>query len=610
MRSRIFLVMSMVIASGQSFAEPLRAATYHVAADGDDAHDGLSPQKAWRSLDRVNAADLKPGDKVLFKRGDQWRGQLLPRSGSEAGPVTYGAYGEGEKPALLGSVARNRPAEWQDEGNNIWSTIEPKTGTKQVLPAKDSPLLLHTEGGAKAALDRDAQRLGGTVRGQNAGQETCQIQLYVCPFPIENGRLYEIRYRAGCTVPFRMAPPRLMQAGKPWKDYASVRPRQPALIGPKSSEFRQFYRANTTAADARLTFYLGGALPDGAALSIEVLAFTECDDTNFLPCDVGNIIFNGGESCGVKRWTRHDLKAQGDYWFDNAQRVVKLYSTARPTEVYREIELALMQHIINESNCSHIVFENLALRYGAAHGIGGGNTRHITVRDCDFSFIGGGDQYGDGRKVRFGNGVEFWGNAHDNVVERCRLWEIYDAALTNQNQGANVRQYNLHYRDNIIWNCEYSFEYWNRPETSVTGRIYFENNTCVNAGHGWGHTQRPDPNGRHLCFYGSPAPHSEFYVRNNIFLEARTNAFYAAGWSPEQIAALDLDHNCWVQAKGIMIKFKDKTYTMAQFAEYQRDTGKETHSVAVDPMLADVSKADFRPRPESPCAGMGAPQLR
>jgi len=59
------------------------------------------------------------------------------------------------------------------------------------------------------------------------------------------------------------------------------------------------------------------------------------------------------------------------------------------------------------------------------------------------------------------NGIEFWSNARDCLVEGCRLWEIYDAALTNQGNGTN-QQVNITYRDNVIWNSEYSFEYWNR----------------------------------------------------------------------------------------------------------------------------------------------------
>ncbi len=42
----------------------------------DGNNDGLSADKAWRSLERVNSAELKPGDTVRFKCGGLWRGSL------------------------------------------------------------------------------------------------------------------------------------------------------------------------------------------------------------------------------------------------------------------------------------------------------------------------------------------------------------------------------------------------------------------------------------------------------------------------------------------------------------------------------------------------------
>ncbi|HOF38670.1 MAG TPA: hypothetical protein PLD73_01255, partial [Candidatus Hydrogenedentes bacterium] len=75
------------------------AATYYVANAGSDGNSGLSPQEAWASLAQVNEHPLSPGDAVLFRRGDAWRGQLVSQSGSdEGGHITYGAYGEGPKP--------------------------------------------------------------------------------------------------------------------------------------------------------------------------------------------------------------------------------------------------------------------------------------------------------------------------------------------------------------------------------------------------------------------------------------------------------------------------------------------------------------------------------
>lgn len=72
--------------------------TYYVSSEGNDANDGLSPEQAFKSLDKVNSMPFNAGDAVLFRRGDIWRGQIRPRSG-----VSYSAWGKGEKPAIYGS---------------------------------------------------------------------------------------------------------------------------------------------------------------------------------------------------------------------------------------------------------------------------------------------------------------------------------------------------------------------------------------------------------------------------------------------------------------------------------------------------------------------------
>jgi len=85
----------------------LKGQHYYVdATGGDDANDGTSPDFAWKTLDRVNAGRFEPGDSVLFKRGQVWRGLLeFPSSGSEGLPITISAYGAGARPAINGSRA-------------------------------------------------------------------------------------------------------------------------------------------------------------------------------------------------------------------------------------------------------------------------------------------------------------------------------------------------------------------------------------------------------------------------------------------------------------------------------------------------------------------------
>jgi hypothetical protein len=115
--------------------------TYYVdSRAGDDAADGTSPDRAWKSLDAVNAADLKPGDTVAFKRGSTFTGPLtLSASGTARAPITVKTYGKGALPRISGReascvvVSGNH---WRISGlrasNCLWAGFEIK-GDNNVL---------------------------------------------------------------------------------------------------------------------------------------------------------------------------------------------------------------------------------------------------------------------------------------------------------------------------------------------------------------------------------------------------------------------------------------------------------------------------------------------
>jgi hypothetical protein len=92
------LLPGIVLLAGAS----AQAETYYVdAANGDDARAGTAAVQAWRSLEPVNAVELRAGDEVRFVAGGVWRGSLAPRGGGAAGkPVVIGAYGTGPRPRI------------------------------------------------------------------------------------------------------------------------------------------------------------------------------------------------------------------------------------------------------------------------------------------------------------------------------------------------------------------------------------------------------------------------------------------------------------------------------------------------------------------------------
>ena len=445
------IIVSIGLAAGFAVAERTAPAVFHVDSEaGNDNAAGTRPDTAWRTLDKVNTATLIPGDRVLFKRGGLWRGQLTPQSGAPDARILYGAYGDGAKPILQGSVARDQADEWNEVRPGLWAT-------RKLKP---------------------------------------------------------------------------------------------------------------------------------------------------IPLDVGIVILNHGEKWGVKKWALEEVKAPLDYWYDPDGKRIFLAWPANPAEAFHSVELALTRHIINQGNKHDITYDGLAIRYGASHGFGGGNTQRITIRNCDLSWIGGGLQYWKTRKdgtrypVRFGNAIEFWSGARDHLVERNRIWEVYDAALTNQGNGDDSHQINIIYRDNVIWNSEYSFEFWNRPASVVTSNIVFEFNTCVDAGICWSHAQRPNPNGAHLMFYHNPSKTSDFIVRNNIF--CRSSDRCTRMWNVWDGAPTLSNNLYWSPDKPIM-RWTEKTdYAQSEFVRYQSELRLDQGSLVGEPQFVNPAARDYRLKPGSP----------
>jgi hypothetical protein len=615
-KTRVMISVFLVAYMYPSFAV---AQKYYVdATGGSDANNGLSPSAAWKTVDRVNVSTFAPGDSVLFKRGETFRGTLLPASGSPAGYITYGAYGSGNKPKLLGSYQRSSPSDWINEGGNIWRTAYKSVNVigPELLPNPDFSSDLsawykwdESTSGASSTFSR-ATAVGEYYTAPGGGKLVCtnhgvvhsDIQLFTMSWSITALRWYRFSFKAKTAQPFTFPPDMItfQKQSSPWTNYSLTSSPQLSITTNWAS-YVVYYKANTTSDDCRITFFFGNLIPNGDTFYIDSLSFRECDsDPEYLNIDVGNLIFNNEMSCGIKVWKKSNLNVQGKFWYDEDNDLLEMYSVSNPGNYYSNIELSLNWCNIDVTHKSYVNCEDLDLRYGN-FGVSGMNTNDIRIRNCDFSFIGGADFYGGSGTVRYGNGVQFWNNAHDNIVERCTFNQIYDAAITAQGiDDAGFEVYNLYFRNNVINNSEYSFEYWELYELSRAHNIYFENNTCMNAGGGWGHSQRPDPNGAHLMFYTNSAQTENVYIRNNIFFNSTD---YGVRWLREEdVNKVILDNNCWYESSGPIAWVGNTFYNYAtQWEAYKSATKQDSNSVNGNPLL----NSDLTLQAPSPCIDAG-----
>lgn len=102
--------------------EPAASATkYYISnSEGSDAsgRDGRSQSTSWKTISKINSCVFSPGDTILLRKGDTWRETLkVPSSGSPASFITFGSYGTGPNPRILGSEVSTG---WTNYSGNIW----------------------------------------------------------------------------------------------------------------------------------------------------------------------------------------------------------------------------------------------------------------------------------------------------------------------------------------------------------------------------------------------------------------------------------------------------------------------------------------------------------
>ena len=90
---------------------PTKGANYYFSTSiGDDSRtvtDAQNPITPWKTLNKLNSffSSLKPGDSVLFKRGDIFYGSIaITKSGTSSLPIVLSSYGTGNRPVITALV--------------------------------------------------------------------------------------------------------------------------------------------------------------------------------------------------------------------------------------------------------------------------------------------------------------------------------------------------------------------------------------------------------------------------------------------------------------------------------------------------------------------------
>ncbi|MBP9989172.1 MAG: InlB B-repeat-containing protein [Ruminococcus sp.] len=251
--------------------------------------------------------------------------------------------------------------------------------------------------------------------------------------------------------------------------------------------------------------------------------------------DIGNIIFNDGECWGYKQvvgvndFTGSLAELDTDLeFYHNTDGKVYLYSKTNPYTRFNSIELAKKVTSSSNSDVQHLIvlkdnvtLDGLCLKYSGNHGVHGNNVKNVTVKNCEFGWIGGSIQSGT---TRYGNAIEFWSNCDNIKILNNHIYQIYDTGITFQCTDAKTFS-NFTVTGNTVDYCTFSFEYF-LPAGGSFKNIDVSSNIFNYAGYGWGDQRSDNEYAGHInswFLYANPS--TDFVISNNTFNGSTENLF-------------------------------------------------------------------------------------
>lgn len=612
----IFLPL-LIFCLGFTFSGGGAGSTYTIGSEGGDDY------VSWAALQLdVPEAD---GDTVSFRKGETFRESItVPASGSSSSSViTYTAHGTGAKPIINGAVLATGWTEATGESETFYPAANDDDARVYDTSLTDDDVLWFGASNRNrriamrfknVTIPKDASISVAYIRLKASGSDSTAVTANIVgednatPAVFSTYADFDGRDQTTATVAWAGVESWTLGTQYNTPSIVTIIEEITALGGWSSgNDLVIFIEENGSDVDAVRQVYAynsaGGANKPELHVTHGALENVwECDDTH--TTEIGNLIMDSENSIGVRVANKIDLDTQGEFWYDYDNDKVFLYSASDPDTYYNGvIECAQNVVCINMVDEDYITVDGLDVRYSAYTGIRGLRTTGITIQNCDLSYIGG--RLDAGKTFRLGNAIEFYNSAADSIVRYCRIWEIYDAGITTQGSDAGAKS-NQKFYYNLIWNCEFSYEFYYQDEGATADSIYFENNACINAGSGWGHSQRwgDDNVAAHLKLFPNTSTATNIYFRNNICYESTDNCLYMNA-ACNLDGNLICDYNCWYQASGNMVSYKGDTYTMAQFATYQAAKSQDASSIATDPQMIDFANDDFRLNPHSLCINAG-----
>ncbi len=272
--------------------------------------------------------------------------------------------------------------------------------------------------------------------------------------------------------------------------------------------------------------------------------------------DVGAIIFDHGVVSAIRSFGLENLDSDYKYYYDTEAKKTYIYFSKGNPALYHAVieitDLAFAPCIIKiEDGSSNITVENLCMKYANFGASVGGHCSNLTFRGCEIGFIGGCQR----NKLRWGNGIEFWGSSVKLTVENCWVYQCYDAGITNQctsNPNCPDIFEDVYFINNLLEFNQYNIEFFNsRTEGSYCKNMYYNDNILRFAGYqvfdpklrpGWGSDSSYTA---HFTLPWNDLVYENFYIENNILDTSYGYLIKSLGFYNQ--ININVQNNCYLQ---------------------------------------------------------------
>lgn len=253
--------------------------------------------------------------------------------------------------------------------------------------------------------------------------------------------------------------------------------------------------------------------------------------TYWEPYNIGFLEDENGNIYGKRKKSKKLLEDENDFYCENNYLYIK--SIINPSQKFGRIKFVSRNNLVKIS--SNTIITGLNIQDTGAHGIvkKGNELKNVYIYNCIIQNIGGSVQTAS-TFTRYGNGIEFWNQAENTLVEKCIIKNIYDGAYTVQGNTTLTGFQNNVCRNNIFINCTYDIELfaYNKTDTSLKAKMknqLIENCISINQGKGWGYTVRPDKKAPSMLMIwekNSIPKDADITLQNNKYINSRC-LFYA-----------------------------------------------------------------------------------